>query len=62
MATKIINTGTVIIGAGMSGIAAALNLLQNNYENFLIFEALERIGGRFCTVQNGKSNSNSSSF
>ena len=50
---RVIETGTVIIGAGMSGIAAAVNFLSKGYDSFLVFEALERIGGRFCTIKNG---------
>jgi cation diffusion facilitator CzcD-associated flavoprotein CzcO len=38
---KIIHEKTVIIGAGMSGIAAAVNLLSNNYDKFVIYESLE---------------------
>ncbi|CAF0922135.1 unnamed protein product [Brachionus calyciflorus] len=41
---------TVIIGAGMSGISAAVNFLKNGYENFLLFEASDRIGGRIHTI------------
>lgn len=35
---------TVIIGAGVSGVSAALNLLKNSYQDFLILEADNRIG------------------
>ncbi len=45
-----INTKTVIIGAGVSGISTAVNLLKNNYDDFLIFEAMDRIGGRCHTL------------
>lgn len=45
---QVIHVKTVIIGAGMAGIAASINLLENNYNDFLVFEALERIGGRVC--------------
>lgn len=51
--TTIINTKTVILGAGISGISCAVNLLKNNYNDFIVFEALERIGGRICTQTNG---------
>jgi cation diffusion facilitator CzcD-associated flavoprotein CzcO len=40
---------TVIIGAGMSGISTAINLLDNNYKDFAIYEAQDRIGGRIDT-------------
>lgn len=45
---------TAIIGAGWSGITAAINFLQNGYDDFLIFEAQDRIGGRCCTIDHGK--------
>lgn len=46
-----IHVRTVIVGAGLAGISAALNLLKNNYEDFLVFEALDRIGGRCHTIE-----------
>ena len=49
----VINTKTVIIGAGVSGISTAVQLLQQNYKDFLVFEALERIGGRVNTIDYG---------
>jgi monoamine oxidase len=53
MNASIIRVQTAIIGAGVSSIAACINLLDNNYENFLVFEALERIGGRVFTDRDG---------
>lgn len=47
------NTKTVIIGAGISGISAAVNLLKHGYTDFLIFEANDRIGGRCYTIPHG---------
>lgn len=44
----------VIVGAGASGIAAAAKLLENGFQNVLILEAEDRIGGRVNTVQFGK--------
>ncbi|XP_076240619.1 peroxisomal N(1)-acetyl-spermine/spermidine oxidase [Calliopsis andreniformis] len=41
----------VIIGAGASGIAAASKLLENGFENVLILEAENRIGGRVNSVK-----------
>ena len=38
---EVIHEKTVIIGAGMSVIAAAVNLLSNNYDQFVIYESLE---------------------
>ncbi|XP_076273104.1 spermine oxidase-like [Rhynchophorus ferrugineus] len=40
----------VIIGAGASGIAAATRLLENGFENIIILEAENRIGGRINSV------------
>lgn len=43
----------IIIGAGVSGIAAATKLLKNNFNNFIILEAESRIGGRIQTLPFG---------
>lgn len=48
----IVQAKTIILGAGLAGISAGVNLLKNNYDDFMIFEALERIGGRVCTEIN----------
>ncbi|CAF0718372.1 unnamed protein product [Brachionus calyciflorus] len=48
-------TKTAIIGAGISGISTAIKLLENNYDEFLIFEANDRIGGRINTIPYGNS-------
>ncbi len=50
-----VHTRTVIVGAGMAGISTAVNLLKNRYSDFLMFEALERIGGRINTIDYGNS-------
>ena len=39
----------------MSGISAATNLLNKNYEDFLVYEALDRVGGRCYTLDYGTS-------
>lgn len=39
----------VIIGAGASGIAAASKLLDHGYQNIVVLEADDRIGGRIWT-------------
>jgi monoamine oxidase len=36
----------------MSGLSAGVNLLNNSYNDFLMFEALDRIGGRVETITN----------
>lgn len=51
--SQVIRVKTAIIGAGFSGIAAAVNLLNHGHKDFLVFEALERIGGRVETITNG---------
>ncbi|XP_054277276.1 spermine oxidase-like [Macrosteles quadrilineatus] len=43
----------VIVGAGISGFAAATTLLENNFTDFVVLEASDRIGGRINTVQFG---------
>jgi spermine oxidase len=40
----------VIVGAGLSGISAAVKLIENGYQNVVIFEAEDRIGGRIHSV------------
>jgi monoamine oxidase len=54
--STLIESKTVIIGAGASGLSAAFNLLQNDYKDFYLLEALDRIGGRCHTVDLGNSN------
>lgn len=41
----------VIVGAGLSGLSAAVKLSENGYDNILILEAENRIGGRIHTVE-----------
>jgi monoamine oxidase len=53
METRVVKSSTVIIGAGISGLAAAVNLLENDYDDFFILEALNRIGGRCHTLNLG---------
>lgn len=43
----------IIIGAGVSGIAAATKLLKNGFKNFIILEAESKIGGRVQTLPFG---------
>lgn len=48
------NRRIVIIGAGPSGISAAVKLFENGFTNVTILEAEDRIGGRVHTVKLGK--------
>ena len=45
----------VVIGAGASGISAAAELIKSGFENILLLEASERIGGRIHSIPFGKS-------
>lgn len=45
------NTKIIIVGAGVSGIAAARKLHENGFTNFTILEAENRIGGRINSVE-----------
>ncbi|XP_031787267.1 corticosteroid-binding protein [Nasonia vitripennis] len=47
------NAKIVIIGAGVSGIAAASKLFENGFKEVKILEAGNRIGGRIFTTQFG---------
>ena len=40
----------LIIGGGLSGLAAGNYLFDHNTKNFLVLEARDRVGGRTCTV------------
>lgn len=40
----------VIVGAGLSGVTAAVKLIENGFENVVLFEAENRIGGRIYSV------------
>lgn len=45
----------VIVGAGASGVQAAIKLIENGIENVLILEANDRIGGRVNSIPFGLS-------
>ena len=55
MKYECIHTKTVIIGSGVSGISTATSLLKNDYNDFMIYEAMERIGGRCHSIDFDKS-------
>lgn len=44
------HTKLLIVGAGVSGIAAAARLLECGFNNFKIIEAESRVGGRIHTT------------
>lgn len=44
------DTRVVMIGAGLSGYAAAAKLLENGVEDFVVLEAENRIGGRIHSI------------
>jgi monoamine oxidase len=44
----------IIIGSGISGLAAASELVNNGVSNILILEAQDYVGGRTNTVKTGK--------
>ncbi|CAG7727682.1 unnamed protein product [Allacma fusca] len=46
---------TIIIGAGVAGLAAAKFFSENGHQDFLILEAQDRIGGRIDTIEFGSS-------
>ncbi len=48
-----ISVKTAIVGAGVAGISTAINLLKDSYTDFMLFEALGRIGGRVHTIEYG---------
>lgn len=41
----------LIVGAGFAGLAAAKELKDNNFTDFLIIESTNRVGGRVSSVQ-----------
>lgn len=51
---KIKNPRIVIVGAGVSGIAAASKLFENGFTNLILLEAENRIGGRIYTAKFGE--------
>lgn len=44
----------VIVGAGASGISAAAKLLENGYDNIVVLEAENRVGGRVYSIPFGE--------
>jgi hypothetical protein len=44
----------IIVGAGLSGVSAAAKLMENGYNDIVILEAEDRIGGRIHSVPYGR--------
>lgn len=53
LANKKMEKKIVIIGSGAAGFAAASKLVSNGFENVVILEAEDRIGGRVNTIPYG---------
>ena len=49
-----LNTRIIIIGGGISGLAAGNELIAYGFKNITILEAQDRLGGRIHTVPLGK--------
>ena len=45
---------TLIIGAGFAGLTAAANFFRNDYDDFFVLEAHDRVGGRCFTIDHGE--------
>lgn len=43
----------IIIGGGISGLAAAVELVENGIRNIVILEAQNRLGGRIFSIPAG---------
>ncbi|TIT95249.1 MAG: FAD-dependent oxidoreductase, partial [Mesorhizobium sp.] len=52
MTTAADRTGVVIVGAGFTGLTAALELKKAGID-FLVLEARDRVGGRVEATRNG---------
>ena len=47
--SQVVSPKIAVIGAGISGIGVANELIKHGFTNVTIFEALDRIGGRIAT-------------
>ena len=45
------NPKIIIVGAGLSGLTAAVKLIENGFDDIMILEAENRIGGRIHSVE-----------
>ena len=51
---NLLQVDTVIVGCGLAGISTFIHLMDQNYDDVLIIEAQDYIGGRCHTLQYGK--------
>ena len=42
---------TIVIGGGMAGLSACVELIESGIDNILLLEASNRLGGRINTVK-----------
>ena len=45
----------IVIGGGMAGLTACVELKELGVDNFVLVEASDRLGGRINTINFGKS-------
>lgn len=51
--TKVYNEKVIVIGAGVSGLAACSQLIKKGFKNVILIEANSRLGGRLYTIPYG---------
>ena len=44
----------LIVGAGLAGLACAKYLMDHDFDDVLVIEAQDRVGGRCQTIEFGK--------
>ena len=54
MMSEPLKVDTVIVGAGVAGISTAIHLFDKHYNDLIILEAQDYIGGRCQTFDYGK--------
>jgi len=53
--TENVRTGIVIVGGGIAGLAAARQLARTGFDDFLLLELEEQLGGNSCSGRNAVS-------